>query len=40
MRFRQDLWDKLKNEGYIINPPELDDENNVDDKRKLCERIH
>ena len=29
MRFRQDLWDKLTNEGYIINPPELDDENNI-----------
>ena len=30
MRFRQDLWDKLTNEGYIINPPELDDENNIE----------
>ena len=30
MKFRQDLWDKLKNEGYIINPPELDDENDVE----------
>ena len=26
MRFREDLWNKLRNEGYIINPPELDDE--------------
>ena len=29
MRFREDLWNKLKNEGFIINPPELEEGNST-----------